>query len=107
VIDQNLSLGRGGVLHAELASALYGQPDAPPVLASFVGGLGGRDIALEEFRRMAAETRAAADAGRPPPPRLLYTRGELRELRKLQGIAHAERAEVGAGAPAAQDPEVP
>jgi len=41
VIDQNLSLGRGGVLYAELASALYGQPDAPPVLASFVGGLGG------------------------------------------------------------------
>jgi len=105
VIDQNLSLGRGGVLHAELASALYGQPDAPPVLASFVGGLGGRDIGLEEFRRMAAETRAAADAGRAPPPRLLYTSGELRELRKLQGIAHAERAELRRAAPASSDPE--
>jgi pyruvate ferredoxin oxidoreductase alpha subunit len=94
VIDQNLSLGRGGVLHAELSAALYGERDAPRVLASFVGGLGGRDIGPEEFREMAAETRAAAAAGRPPAPRLLYTRGELREVRKLQGIAHAERVEV-------------
>jgi pyruvate ferredoxin oxidoreductase alpha subunit len=107
VIDQNLSLGRGGVLYAELASALYGQRDAPPVLASFVGGLGGRDIGLEEFRRIAAETRAAADAGRTPSPRLLYTRGELRELRKLQGIAHVERAEAHGTVPAPTDPEAP
>ncbi len=105
VVDQNLSLGRGGVLHAELASALYGEPRAPRVLASFVGGLGGRDIGLEEFREMAAETRAAADAGRPPAPRLLYTRGELRELRKLQGIAHAERVDVRETAPVPADPE--
>jgi pyruvate ferredoxin oxidoreductase alpha subunit len=54
---------------------------------------------------MAAETRAAADAGRAPPPRLLYTRGELRELRKLQGIAHAERVDADAAPPAAPEPE--
>ena len=47
VIDQNLSIGQGGVLHAELASSLYGEPGAPPILASFVGGLGGRDIRLD------------------------------------------------------------
>nr|WP_305907241.1 hypothetical protein [Methylomarinum sp. Ch1-1]MDP4519976.1 hypothetical protein [Methylomarinum sp. Ch1-1] len=40
VIDQNLSMGKGGVLHAELTSVLYGQSDAPPVVASFIGGLG-------------------------------------------------------------------
>ena len=44
VIDQNLSMGFGGVLHSELVSALYGQTDAPPIVASFIGGLGGRDI---------------------------------------------------------------
>ncbi|MDP1896809.1 MAG: hypothetical protein Q8K43_02875, partial [Sulfurimicrobium sp.] len=37
VIDQNLSMGMGGVLHGELAGALYGQPGMPPVLASFIG----------------------------------------------------------------------
>ena len=91
VIDQNLSLGKGGILHAELASVLYGQKDAPPVLASFIGGLGGRDITDEEFFEMARITRDAAARGETPPPKLLYTRDELRQIRKLQAIAHVER----------------
>ncbi len=94
VIDQNLSMGKGGVLYTELASALYGQQDAP-VLASFIGGLGGRDISLEEFYEMAAVTRKAAAEGIAPPPRLLYTEDELREVRKLQVIAQAERQRLG------------
>lgn len=95
VIDQNLSMGKGGVLHSEVASALYGQPDAPPILASFIGGLGGRDISPEELYEIAAETRRAVDDGRVPPPRLLYTSDELREVRKLQAIAEVERNELG------------
>jgi pyruvate ferredoxin oxidoreductase alpha subunit len=95
VIDQNLSPGKGGVLHTELAGALYGQRDAPSVLVSFIGGLGGRDIRLEEFFEMAEITRNAADAGEAPNPRLLFNRDELREVRKLQAIAGAERAELG------------
>jgi pyruvate ferredoxin oxidoreductase alpha subunit len=98
VVDQNLSLGRGGVLHAELAAGLYGRAEAPPILASFVGGLGGRDIGPEEFAAMVDVAEAAAREGRPPPPRLLYTEEELREVRKLQGIAVAERHETGAEA---------
>jgi pyruvate ferredoxin oxidoreductase alpha subunit len=94
VIDQNLAPGKGGVLHGELAAVLYGQPDAPPVLASFIGGLGGRDISAEEFYEIAALTREAADSGRTPAPRLLYTEDELREVRKLQAIAHAEREQL-------------
>ena len=51
---------RAAFLHAELASALYGRTDSPPiVLASFVGGLGGRDIGAEEFYEMAAAARTA------------------------------------------------
>jgi pyruvate ferredoxin oxidoreductase alpha subunit len=87
----------GGVLHSELASVLYGKPDAPPVLASFIGGLGGRDISPEEFYEIAAVTRKAADDGVTPPPRLLYTREEFREIKKLQAIAHAERQELESG----------
>jgi pyruvate ferredoxin oxidoreductase alpha subunit len=90
VIDQNISLGKGGVLGAEIASALYGQKDAP-LLTSFIGGLGGRDITLEEFYEMSAVTRRAAETGQVPPCRLLYTEEELREVRKLQAIAQAER----------------
>jgi pyruvate ferredoxin oxidoreductase alpha subunit len=96
VIDQNLSMGKGGVLFTELASVLYGQQDAP-VLVSFIGGLGGRDISLEEFYEMAAVTRQAAAEGIAPPPRLLYTEDELREFRKLQAIAKVERQRLGVG----------
>jgi pyruvate ferredoxin oxidoreductase alpha subunit len=95
VIDQNLSMGMGGVLYTELASALYGQASASPVLVSFIGGLGGRDIGIEEFYEMAAVTRKAVEDSEVPPPRLLYTKGELREVKKLQEVAHAERQELG------------
>jgi len=94
VIDQNLSMGKGGVLFTELASALYGQKDQP-VLLSFIGGLGGRDISPEEFYEMAALTRKAAQDGQAPPPRLLFTEDELREVRKLQAIAQVERHRLG------------
>ena len=97
VIDQNLSMGMGGVLHSELSSALYGKPGAPAVLLSFIGGLGGRDIMPEEFYEIAAVTRQAAENGVVPPPRLLYTRDEVREVTKLQAIAHAERNELESG----------
>jgi pyruvate ferredoxin oxidoreductase alpha subunit len=94
VIDQNLSVGMGGVLHTEVASALYGMPDAPPVLNSFIGGLGGRDISAEEFYEMAAVTGSAIAEGRALPPRLLFTGEELAHMRKLQAIARAKREDA-------------
>ena len=86
VVDQNLSMGAGGVLATELTAALYGREDAP-LLLRYVGGLGGRDIRFEEFAEMAAEARQALDTGVTPPPRLLYTEDELAEVRKLQAVA--------------------
>lgn len=94
VIDQNISMGMGGVLHAELAGALYGHPQAPPQLLSFIGGLGGRDISMEELFEMADVTRNAVAKKQTPPPRLLYTEQELREMRKLQAVASVERDEL-------------
>jgi len=94
VIDQNLSMGQGGVLHTELCAALYGKPDAPAVVTSFIGGLGGRDISAEEFYQMVSVTREAISSGVVPEPRLLYTETELREIRKLQAVALVEREET-------------
>ena len=105
VIDQNISMGLGGVLHAELASALYGQPDAPPILASFIAGLGGRDITSEEFFAIAKEIQQAVSEGKSPPPRLLYTETELREMRKLQAVAQVERQELQSSQPVKQGQE--
>ena len=95
VIDQNISMGMGGVLHSELASVLYGRNNAPTVLASFIGGLGGRDISTEEFFEIAQVLRQAVESGQTPPPRLLFTETELREVRKLQAIAQVERSQLG------------
>ena len=94
VIDQNISMGLGGVLHAELAGALYGLPEAPPILISFIAGLGGRDITNQEFFAIAKELQQAIRDGKSPPPRLLYTQTELREMRKLQAVAQVEREEL-------------
>ena len=94
VIDQNISMGKGGVLHSELASVLYGATQAPAILASFIGGLGGRDISAEEFYEIAKTLQQAAAENKIPPPRLLYNATELREVRKLQAIAHVEREEL-------------
>jgi pyruvate ferredoxin oxidoreductase alpha subunit len=94
VIDQNISMGKGGVLHTEVASSLYGAPDAPKILTSFIGGLGGRDISTEEFYEIAKVTEQAVKDGATPEPRLLYTQNEYREMQKLQAIAHVEREEL-------------
>ncbi|MDT8385404.1 MAG: pyruvate synthase [Gammaproteobacteria bacterium] len=95
VVDQNISMGKGGVLHTEVASALYGLP-AAPLLVSFIGGLGGRDISQEELFQMAHTLQTAVSEGQTPRPRLLYTADELREMRKLQAIAQVERQELEA-----------
>jgi len=93
VIDQNISMGMGGVLHSEVAGALYGHPDMPPVLMSAIGGLGGRDIVFAEYAALAEEALQAFESGETPPPRLLYSETELREIRKLQAIAAVEHLE--------------
>lgn len=90
VVDQNLSPGLGGVLYSELAGALYDLPTRP-MLVSYVGGLGGRDIKEGELARMIDEVKLAVDDGHPPPPRLLYSEEELRGIRKLQTIANRPR----------------
>jgi pyruvate ferredoxin oxidoreductase alpha subunit len=97
VIDQNLSMGAGGILHTELAAALYGRAGMP-LLVSFIAGLGGRDISAEDFYEMASVAATAARTGVAPAPRLVYSGAELREIRKLQAIAVAERREIGSRA---------
>jgi pyruvate/2-oxoacid:ferredoxin oxidoreductase alpha subunit len=55
VVDRNISYGCHGIFFQEVKSALYGRPQAPP-LFGFITGLGGRDITVEHFKEMAAQT---------------------------------------------------
>jgi pyruvate ferredoxin oxidoreductase alpha subunit len=91
VIDQNISIGKGGILFAEVASALRGAT-APPLL-SFIGGLGGRRFRSEEFDQIVAALRIAPTSGGSAEPHLLYTEIEYRQIRDMLCLAHrgAER----------------
>lgn len=87
IIDQNLSTGRGGILHGEIMAALHQAGANGPAVASFIGGLGGRDIAPGEFLGMLQDLQKAARAGTNPSPRLLYTGEELERTRASQAVA--------------------
>ncbi|HVL67409.1 MAG TPA: hypothetical protein VM364_09120 [Vicinamibacterales bacterium] len=49
VFDRNLSFGSGGIMAGELRSALYGSR-VQPMVFSYVGGLGGRDVTPDTLR---------------------------------------------------------
>lgn len=89
VLDQNLSIGAGGITVAEIAHALYDDPARPPLL-SYVGGLGGKDIGEAEFQRIVDDLQRAAATGETPPPRLLLTEPEWHHVRTLLAIAGKE-----------------
>jgi pyruvate ferredoxin oxidoreductase alpha subunit len=85
VIDQNISIGKGGILFSEVASALRGRT-APPLL-SFIGGLGGRRFRSEEFDTIMAALHAAEGDGGPSEPTLLYSDPEYRQMMEMLRIA--------------------
>jgi pyruvate ferredoxin oxidoreductase alpha subunit len=85
VVDQNLSVGKGGILHAEVASALCGRAGVP--LLSFIGGLGGRRFRSEEFDQIVAALHQAAAEGAPCTPHLLYSQDEYDQMLAMLRIA--------------------
>jgi pyruvate ferredoxin oxidoreductase alpha subunit len=63
VLDRSVSPGVGGPVFSELKAALYGQPKMPKV-ASFVGGIGGRDINVQGFIDIINRGQEIARSGR-------------------------------------------
>lgn len=88
VIDQNISVGKGGILFSEIASALYGLSDRPPVLLSFIAGLGGRRFLPGEFdgifKKMAEPMETE---GQMAEPHLLFSAEECRAVGRFFSIA--------------------
>lgn len=88
VVDQNISVGKGGILFSEIASALYGLSDRPPVLLSFIGGLGGRRFRRGEFDGMLDKLEhPPANLAEMAQPHLLFTGEECREVGRFFDIA--------------------
>ena len=86
VLDQNIGIGKGGILYPEIASAIYNEQKRP-VLLSFIGGLGGKNISESEFDFIFDNMIKAAEIGKAPAPQLLYTETEWNEMEKLKKMA--------------------
>lgn len=86
VFDQNISIGKGGILYSEIAGALYNEKERP-LLLSFVGGLGGKNISPTELEFIFNSMINAAKTGIVPEPQLLYTEAEWKEMERIKKIA--------------------
>ncbi|AKB85290.1 pyruvate synthase [Methanococcoides methylutens] len=86
VIDQNISVGKGGIIYSEMASCLYNE-NSRPLMLSFIGGLGGKNISQEEFDLIFEKMIHAEDSGIVGLPHLLYTKKEWEGIKKLKEIA--------------------
>lgn len=87
VLDQNLAPGLGGILFQEIAACLYQAGEPSPVLCSFIGGLGGKNVSEGEFDHVFEVTAKAGERGRGVGPVLLYTDADHREIEQLQHLA--------------------
>lgn len=101
VIDQNLSIGKGGILHSEIAS-VFAARSAPPLL-SYIAGLGGRRFRAGELERVFYALQHAADHGAAPEPQLLYSSEELEQMRGMLRIAHGDTFQLPSSKLAAQE----
>lgn len=86
VLDQNISIGKGGILYSEIASAIYNEQKRP-MLLSFIGGLGGKNINPEEFEFIFDSMIKVSDTGKFESPYLLYTEAEWKEMKRLKKMA--------------------
>jgi pyruvate ferredoxin oxidoreductase alpha subunit len=91
VFEQNLAPGRGGALYPEVVEALYHLQQRPEAVLSFVGGLGGSSLGVEEIEYM---VKTCAEACRtkniPRQPILLFRADDwmkLKEYLRLAGIS--------------------
>ena len=86
VIDQNISVGKGGILYSEVSSVLFNE-NQRPFLLSFIGGLGGKNISPGEFEFIFESMEKATKTGEVPETQLLYTEAEMIEMERLKKIA--------------------
>ena len=76
-------------MYPEIAGALYNEKERP-LLLSFVGGLGGKNISPSEFEFIFNSMINAAKTGIVPEPQLLYTEAEWKEMERIKKIAGKE-----------------
>jgi pyruvate ferredoxin oxidoreductase alpha subunit len=88
VLDQNISVGSGGILYNEIVSSLYHHSERPKAMVSFIGGLGGKRITMSEFRYVVNTTENAVSEGKIPANSiLLFTDKNLNTVIDMLKVA--------------------
>jgi pyruvate ferredoxin oxidoreductase alpha subunit len=81
VFDRCISFGGpGGPVCSEIRSALYNEKESPKVV-SFIGGLGGRDMAVEDFEYVIDRGREIAEKGSNELYETVGIRGKVAGIR--------------------------
>jgi pyruvate ferredoxin oxidoreductase alpha subunit len=94
VLDQNISIGSGGILYPEIQSALYHRNDRPQQIVSFIGGLGGKRISLDEFKHVLGVTEMSVKEGTAPLHSvMLFTDKDWGAVKGMLQIAGKEMPE--------------
>ncbi|MEK6678128.1 MAG: pyruvate synthase, partial [Nitrospirota bacterium] len=86
VLDQNISIGKGGILYSEIASVICNEKEKP-LLLSFISGLGGKNMSPSEFEFIFDAMINTEKTGIVPEPHLLYTETEWKEMERVKKIA--------------------
>ena len=94
VLDQNISPGLGGVFFHEVAATLGAAAPKTPILRSFIGGLGGKNISETEFDHIFDVLLGAKSTTGPVEPDLLLTRDEWEGIQRGLKLAGKQREEV-------------
>jgi pyruvate ferredoxin oxidoreductase alpha subunit len=76
VFDRSISFGMGGPVFSEAKSALYSEQSRPKV-AGLVGGLGGRDMSVEDFGYVLDRGREIIEKGSDRMFEVVGVRGEM------------------------------
>lgn len=88
VIDQNVSIGSGGILYPEITSALYHSQERPKTIISFIGGLGGKKISISEFRHILSTLETSSHVDKfPAQSIMLFTEDDWGSVKKMLKIA--------------------
>ncbi|MEM3684216.1 MAG: hypothetical protein QXX17_07780 [Conexivisphaerales archaeon] len=67
VFDQNISLGFGGIIYSEVLTSLYHRRNRPQLILPVIGGLGGKQITIEEMERIFEATKNELGSESPEP----------------------------------------
>lgn len=88
VLDQNISIGSGGILYPEVLGALYHRSDRPNKIISFIGGLGGKHIGISDFKHIMNVTEQSVKEDQQPLQSiLLFTDSDWSKVKQMLKVA--------------------